>query len=357
MAMQWGAHGGRHGSCAHGAHSRPSQWVDEWAQWQCSECKTANWANYGSQKERCRECGLKKSYLDAASTRPRSRPLPQGQVRMELDAIAVQLEKAQVVDVTGPAPMMQDIQQDGQHRKVIQAELKDLEAALESLPVMQSLAAVRAGLVDEIKVKKEQIMKVRPLGARIDATREYVARCQARRETAQVLAEQARATADAADLEFARAISALEALETELIQNGPPQQTPQNSIEEMATALTRVVGEMKGGSCVPAELIEQTQLHMKTLMDGVRAIAAAAAVAPQAAPAAPAAPQGTQPAAAAVPHAAPEASAAAPIKRQKILAKGPWAAATDPYSAVDVGEGENGGAAAQPAAQEGHPQL
>ena len=42
---------------------------------------------------------------------------------MELDAIELQLEKAQVVDVTAPAPMAQDIQQDGQRQKAIQAEL------------------------------------------------------------------------------------------------------------------------------------------------------------------------------------------------------------------------------------------
>jgi chromosome segregation ATPase len=276
---------------------------------------------------------------------------------MELDAIELQLEKAQVVDVTAPASMMQDIQQDGQRRKAIQAELKDLEAALESLPDKQSLTAVRAALVEEVKVKKEQIMQAKPLGARIDATREYVARCQARREKAQALAEQARAAADAADLEYARAISALEAIETELIQNEPPQQAPQNSIEEMAAALTRVVGEMKDGSCVPAELIEQTQLHMKTLMDGVRAIAAAAAVAPQAAHTAPAEQQGAQPAAAAAPQVEATANAAAPIKRQRLLAKGPWAAAADPYGATDAGEEETGGAVAQPTAQVGHPQL
>eukprot|EP00972_Heterocapsa_arctica_P054494 8030332-Heterocapsa_arctica.AAC.1 len=46
-----------------------------------------------------------------------------------------------------------------------------------------------------------------------------------------------------------------------------------DSLESMATSLSRVITEMKNACAIPPELIAETERHMHHLMNGVRTIA------------------------------------------------------------------------------------
>ena len=101
----------------------------------------------------------------------------------------------------------------------------------------------------------------------------------------------------------------------------PPQQAI-NSIEDLASSLTKVISDMRASAGVPVEVVSEAEEHMRKLMAGVRAIAVAAAQARQPAPAA--TPAETRPA-------APAAAASIP-KRLRLNGKAPGVATDDPYN-------------------------
>eukprot|EP00972_Heterocapsa_arctica_P071274 10527908-Heterocapsa_arctica.AAC.1 len=85
---------------------------------------------------------------------------------------------------------------------------------------------------------KHKLVLSKPIGARLDASRAFVARCQTRRETALTDLSAARSTAEEAEVALAKALSFLSALEAEM---APPEPSSQrlDSLETMAASLTR----------------------------------------------------------------------------------------------------------------------
>ena len=133
---------------------RNGAWQDEWAQWHCGNCQTANWANYGSQRRRCRHCGVNKTYLDAVLTRRAPRV-------------------AAVAAPPGPAAGDGIEQLD---RKSLVGEIRVLESSLSSLPADPTLDQVNKLLEDKVAAKKLALRQTRPLAAQLDAARSYAAR-------------------------------------------------------------------------------------------------------------------------------------------------------------------------------------
>ena len=125
---------------------------------------------------------------------------------------------------------------------------------------------------------------------------------------------------DVADQELREAQEKLQILEAEMASSEPPQQSI-NSIEDLASSLTKVISDMRTSAVVPVEVVSEAEDHMRKLMAGVRAIAIAAAQARQPMPAA---------SSAEVRPASPAATTSIP-KRVKLIGKGPGVATNDPY--------------------------
>ena len=304
----WPPHGG--------SYAQPSPWsrdqkaapFDEWAQWQCSHCRSSNWCNYGSQKKRCRTCGINKSYRDAAA--PTAQPN-----RADWAAAAPCVPPGPTAPLAPPPPLQLD-------RKDLIAGIKELEALYASVPRDPGLADVKAGIADKITEKKRTLLLAKPIGARLDSSRGYVARCQARREAALADLSAARSTFEESEVALAEALSSLSALEAEMAHPEPSAQRS-DSIETMAASLTRVISEMRDTCTIPPELIVETERHMRHLMDGVRIIADAASRPSTQAPASGAGCRGPPP----TPPQASHATRAAPqpvrvgARRTKIVGK------------------------------------
>ena len=143
----------------HGTSSK-----EEWAQWQCSHCKTHNWAHYGAQKKNCRTCGIKRSYKDAAILAVQSSyPQHRNSVQVKLDEVAVQLQ--QVVKKDLVAQPFETVAAEHGGKKNISEEIKSLETALAALPEDASLQSVRTELTTKIVEKKQVILRSKPIGA------------------------------------------------------------------------------------------------------------------------------------------------------------------------------------------------
>ena len=155
------------------------------------------------------------------------------------------------------------------------ASVKELEALYVSVPCDPGLADVKASIADKIAEKKHTLLLAKPIGARLDSSRGYVARCQARREAALADLSAARSAFEESEVALAEALSSLSALEAEMAHPGSAAQQS-DSLETMAASLTRVISEMRDACSIPPELIAETERHMRHLMDGVRSIADAA---------------------------------------------------------------------------------
>lgn len=234
--------------------------TDEWAQWHCGHCASPNWCNYGSQKKRCRACGINKSFRNAvapaAPATPASWRSPSASEH-QWSASATPFVPAGMTDQTA---------------KDFIAGIKELEALYASVPDDPALIDVKSGIANRIADLKHKLAMTKPIGARLDSSRAFVARCQSRRESALAELSAARSTAEEAEVALAEALSFLTNLEAEM---APPEPASQrlDSLETMAASLTRVISEMKDTCSIPPDLILETERHMRHLMDGVRVIA------------------------------------------------------------------------------------
>ena len=103
-------------------------------------------------------------------------------------------------------------------RKEAAEEIKAMETALAALPSSQE--QVKASLTESIRMKKKEIVAFRPIGARVDACREWVTRCASRQSQAKEAVALANVALATADSEVAAAAADLSALEDEIAREG-----------------------------------------------------------------------------------------------------------------------------------------
>lgn len=339
------------GSGSAGQHGTSN--YDAWATWTCGHCQTVNWANYGSQKKRCSTCGIKKSYRDAALGGHAHGP-PQSQqnaVRSQIQSVQAQLANPVLripAVACAPPPLdaalraASDASPAGPvDRKAILADIKELEGLAAGIQ-NPALMHIKDELNERISQKKNLLHKTRPVGVQLDGARDLVSRSQARHKDAHDILAQAQKAAEAADVELANATAALAAVEADLSQADPGSAQP-NCIEDMASSLTRVITEMRGGTSVPQHLLSETEQHMHNLMRGVRAISAATLAAALAASGPP-----LEGPTAVAGHAAPAHRESPEHKKIRLVGKGPCIQATDPYAVVGAEPG-NGAIGSSPA--------
>eukprot|EP00973_Karenia_brevis_P036507 5033889-Karenia_brevis.AAC.1 len=139
---------------------------------------------------------------------------------------------------------------------------------MQALPPAQVYDGVRDSIAMQINELKHSLIHAKPIGARVDACRALVTRCQARKEQAQQALNLAQQVMADADKELADANAEMVRLESELASSEKP-----DSLESMATSMTRVLTEMQDGGIVPPKIIEEAQNQMQVLLGGIRKIA------------------------------------------------------------------------------------
>ena len=256
---------------------RPSHATkDEWAQWTCGHCGTANWQHYGSQAKRCRHCGIKKSYKDAAlqssDTAPASNNNNHISYRNSVSAkLAEVASHLQAAVKTPPASSESERGNGAASRKTTSEEITSLETAMASIPDNDEYAATRANLMAKIAEKKEAIWRARPIGKQVDECQQLVERCRARREQAYQGAALAQIALAEAEEQMSSAENRLRVLQAEIARSEPPQQGL-GAMESLNASLGSVLSEMKGGGYVSVASIGQVEAQMMQLMDGLRII-------------------------------------------------------------------------------------
>ena len=171
---------------------------------------------------------------------------------------------------------------------------------------------------------KRSLIQSKPIGARLDSSRAFVKRCQDRRDAALSALTLARSTVEESEIALAEGLSFLSALEAEMAPPDPAMSiSGPDSLESMATSLSRVIAEMKSACAIPPELIAETEMHMQHLMTGVRTIADTASrqAAPQQQAASAAAPLWTAGVCAPAPRTQKPKAAATPARRTRIVGK------------------------------------
>eukprot|EP00973_Karenia_brevis_P059971 8346016-Karenia_brevis.AAC.1 len=121
---------------------------------------------------------------------------------------------------------------------------------MQALPQSSAYDGMREDITNKIQGLKESLIHSKPIGARVDACRALVARCQARRDQAQQALSLAQQVMKEADKELADANAKMASIEAELASADEP-----NSLESMATSMTKVLEEMEQGGVVPATMI------------------------------------------------------------------------------------------------------
>jgi hypothetical protein len=155
--------------------------------------------------------------------------------------------------------------------------IRELEMLYQCVPNDPELGDVKTGLLVRISEMRRALAMSKPIGARLDSSRAFVKRCHDRRDAALSALALAQAAVADTDIALAEGVSFLTALEAEMAPPDPAATaTGPDSLESMASSLSRVITEMKNACAIPPELIAETERHMMHLMTGVRTIATSA---------------------------------------------------------------------------------
>jgi hypothetical protein len=248
----------------HGGGSTPGNpndgWESKW--WLCGAC---SWYT-PSQKGKCRHCGIKKQWgLTAAPSTSRVSP-------------------ATPAATPWTAPRAPPTEPTTTNAQETSAQIKALESALLLVPDGPLFENSRTVMRDQVTTLKASISKSKPIGLRLESCRAAVTRATKRKEAATEAVAAAIAEEKATTDELAKFSADLSILESELSVSvgGLPQSG--DCVQNMTTALERVVGEMRSSPLVPANLVYQAELQMATLLEGVKQISSLALQAAQALP-------------------------------------------------------------------------
>ena len=148
-----------------------------------------------------------------------------------------------------------------------------MQVALDALPAVDDNLELRTSIATKIAGKKSAITAFKPLGARIDGCRGALERALARKANAEKALGEAQAAILQADQEAVQLAQQLQQLESEVATHGE-QREQTDSIEGMTAALSTVISEMKSSPLVAPEILQETEVHMTNLLQGIITIMA-----------------------------------------------------------------------------------
>ena len=293
----------------HSSNASQQNGQQQWESWDCSACGQTNWA----PKKKCSKCGIKKSY--ALVTKPLNgtqQPSPQvNNIQAQLESVTALLQQsltpaAPVVDASvapnvvaqskfqnapgGVTTQFPPARLPAESRSLpskaqLSTMIRSAEDSLARLPPDEMFADQRAMLSAKIESLKQYITETKPIGARIDGARGFLARAQTRREAAVTAMETAKLAMAAADAEITQATADLAELEAALAN----QHVPENPVDALDVQLSHMIKLLSADGALPAEHLQSASNAATQFLQGIRQSFVAAqtnlGVTPQALPA------------------------------------------------------------------------
>ena len=198
--------------------------------WQCQWCKA--WCK--AKAKCCHQCGLRWAVPGHGQSTTQGNP-----VTSALEGVAAKLQEAlgdhggtqmstgDVSSEAGTTTCGTDCSLSTKEKKEAADEPASLEAALSALGATRGTIQIAQELREQIANKKKTLAATKPIGARVDGCRAWVARCKARRDQALEAFRLVSAALEKADEEVAQSTCELAVLEEELarVQHGPATET------------------------------------------------------------------------------------------------------------------------------------
>ena len=243
------------------------------AEWSCSICHTTNQI---TKKERCRQCGIKRSVGEKGPP-PASQLVDQPKQTMTY-AQAVQLVAAAQTTSSHPLPAptlplaaaeaKSPKKQAMNDTKAAKARIVKYTSQLELLETDDT--DMRALLLAKIESVKATIVEAKPIGQRIDETRNFLERAHARGRSAVLALHAAEAAMEAATSEIDRAAAELLELEAALAHAPEPScdAASRGTTQELSQVLNALLAHMKADPMVDPSLVRLAQAHSAQLLNG-----------------------------------------------------------------------------------------
>jgi hypothetical protein len=244
------------------------------AEWTCSICRIVNPT---TKKERCQKCGIKRA-VGEKSPPPVSQLVDQPKPTLTY-AQAVQYVAAAQATPTSPvqaAPAVVQVapevkspkKQAAEDTKLAKSRIVKYTSQLESLEAED--IDMRALLLGKIESIKATIVDAKPIGQRIDDTRNFLERAQARGKSAALALLAAEEAVVAATTEIDRATAELQELEAALAHAPEPCTDAPSSgtTQELSQVLSALLAHMKADPLVDPSLIRLAQAHSSQLLNG-----------------------------------------------------------------------------------------
>eukprot|EP00972_Heterocapsa_arctica_P051074 7508413-Heterocapsa_arctica.AAC.1 len=138
----------------------------------------------------------------------------------------------------------------------MQSDIKSLESALGLLPTEPEYQMQRDAIDGKIRFLKRQIIEARPIGQRLDGTRDALARAKKRQTQAEDALAQAHAVLQATTDETDKLSLELATLES---QFAAPSSAEPLRFDSLETHLAAAVGELRGSSFVHAAAVADAE--------------------------------------------------------------------------------------------------
>lgn len=218
-------------------------------EWRCGGCQGQNF----SPKTKCATCGMRKSYAQALLQQPMST-----EPSTQMDECTAQhvIESTCNHEFATPIPP---------HQKAkLLSDIKALETALKHLPEDPDFRTQRDMMSEKIAVRKKQIVEARPIGQRLDRTRDALARARKRQALAEETLAQAHATVQATTDESDKLSMELATLESQLVPTYPSEPLRFQALE---SHLAAAIEELRGSSFVHAAAVSEAESQVCELLD------------------------------------------------------------------------------------------
>jgi hypothetical protein len=239
------------------------------AEWTCSICRIVNPI---TKKERCQKCGIKKAMGEKS-------PPHASQMVDQPKPARTYAQAVQFVTATQAAPhapslpllapaTMSPKKQAAEDTKAAKARIVKFTSQLEALE--EEDTDMRALLLGKIESIKATIVDAKPIGQRIDDTRNFLERAHARGKSAAIALLAAEEAVVTATTEIDRATTELQELEAALAHAPEPCADAPSSgtTQELSQVLSALLAHMEADPLVDPSLVRLAQAHSSQLLNG-----------------------------------------------------------------------------------------
>ena len=274
--------------------------------WVCTGCQSTN-----HSKHVCNTCGMRRSWAEAAKSAqnvsealpPGPGPKPGNPVQQQLQVIAQKLAQGTglvppspptstspppsgAVLTTETMPPAAGSEEAPPIRTELVSSIKQLEAALTSIPDVPALQGARAQVQQQLDEKRKQLGDLRPIGKRLDGARAALSRSRRRLATAEESLRLAQQAVDAAKEEVQKLETDVRELETQVPTTSATHEIAASDvIANLTTQLDATIAQLASFTTVAPDAVAEAQAQSQSIIAKFKATLDQAAAAAAAAPA------------------------------------------------------------------------